>query len=134
MWDLATAGKYDEAVMVYRWYTPLLHLDTHQKLVQYIKLANQIAGEGKEWVRPPRLPADLVLSSASIGARKPQRAFFDHRLGCLAHDDAAEQLRGESVEVKPAAAVGAVARAAARRAAPLPVSALAPRRAPHAPG
>jgi 4-hydroxy-tetrahydrodipicolinate synthase len=26
------------------------------KLVQYIKLANQIAGEGKEWVRPPRLP------------------------------------------------------------------------------
>ena len=24
---------------MYRWYTPLLHLDTHVKLVQYIKLA-----------------------------------------------------------------------------------------------
>ena len=37
MWDLATAGRYDEALRVYRWYTPLLHLDTHPKLVQYIK-------------------------------------------------------------------------------------------------
>src|SRR5262245_34222421 len=39
LWDLATQGRYDEAVKVYRWYTPLLHLDTHPKLVQYIKLA-----------------------------------------------------------------------------------------------
>ncbi len=39
LWDLATAGKCDEALAVYRWYTPLLHLDTHVKLVQYIKLA-----------------------------------------------------------------------------------------------
>ena len=29
---------------VYRWYTPLLHLDTHVKLVQYIKLAQQECG------------------------------------------------------------------------------------------
>src|SRR5829696_1999062 len=29
LWDLATAGKYEEAVKVYRWYMPLLHLDTH---------------------------------------------------------------------------------------------------------
>ena len=39
LWDLATAGRWDEAREVYRWYTPLLHLDTHVKLVQYIKLA-----------------------------------------------------------------------------------------------
>ena len=32
-------GRWDEALEVYRWYTPLLHLDTHVKLVQYIKLA-----------------------------------------------------------------------------------------------
>src|SRR4029079_10201280 len=56
LWDLATAGKYDEAVKVYRWYTPLLHLDTHVKLVQYIKLAVQETGLGSERVRPPRLP------------------------------------------------------------------------------
>src|SRR5439155_2274328 len=39
LWDLATAGRYDEALKVYRWYTPVLHLDTKVKLVQYIKLA-----------------------------------------------------------------------------------------------
>jgi len=56
VWDLATAGRYREAVDVYRWYTPLLHLDTHPKLVQYIKLAMQEVGLGSEWVRAPRLP------------------------------------------------------------------------------
>jgi 4-hydroxy-tetrahydrodipicolinate synthase len=56
LWDLATAGKYQEAVRVYRWYTPLLHLDTHPKLVQYIKLAMAETGLGSELVRPPRLP------------------------------------------------------------------------------
>lgn len=55
LWDLATAGKYEEAVKVYRWYTPLLHLDTHPKLVQYIKLANTECGLGSETTRPPRL-------------------------------------------------------------------------------
>jgi 4-hydroxy-tetrahydrodipicolinate synthase len=56
LWDLATAGKWEEALKVYRWYTPLLHLDTHPKLVQYIKLAEQECGLGSETVRAPRLP------------------------------------------------------------------------------
>jgi 4-hydroxy-tetrahydrodipicolinate synthase len=56
LWDLATAGRWDEAREVYRWYTPLLHLDTHVKLVQYIKLAAQECGLGSETVRAPRLP------------------------------------------------------------------------------
>jgi 1-pyrroline-4-hydroxy-2-carboxylate deaminase len=56
LWDLATAGRYEEALKVYRWYTPLLHLDTHPKLVQYIKLAMAEAGMGSETVRAPRLP------------------------------------------------------------------------------
>jgi 4-hydroxy-tetrahydrodipicolinate synthase len=56
LWDLATQGKYEEAVRVYRWYTPLLHLDTHPKLVQYIKLAMAQTGLGSEMVRAPRLP------------------------------------------------------------------------------
>jgi 4-hydroxy-tetrahydrodipicolinate synthase len=34
----------------------LLHLDTHPKFVQYIKLAIQECGLGAEWVRAPRLP------------------------------------------------------------------------------
>ena len=56
LWDLAKAGHYEEAVKVYRWYTPLLHLDTHVKLVQYIKLAMAETGMGSETVRAPRLP------------------------------------------------------------------------------
>lgn len=55
LWDLAMAGKYAEALKIYRWYTPLLHLDTHPKLVQYIKLANAECGLGSETVRAPRL-------------------------------------------------------------------------------
>lgn len=56
LWDLATSGKFEEAVKVYRWYTPVLHLDTHVKLVQYIKLAVNECGFGSELTRPPRLP------------------------------------------------------------------------------
>lgn len=56
LWDLATSGRYEEALKVYRWYTPLLHLDTHPKLVQYIKLAMAETGLGTEMVRAPRLP------------------------------------------------------------------------------
>jgi dihydrodipicolinate synthase/N-acetylneuraminate lyase len=56
LWDLAAAGRWEEAREVYRWYTPVLHLDTHVKLVQYIKLAEQECGLGSEMVRAPRLP------------------------------------------------------------------------------
>ena len=58
LWQLATAGQYEEAVKVYRWYSPLLHLDTHVKLVQYIKLAVSECGYGSETVRAPRLPLE----------------------------------------------------------------------------
>ena len=54
-WELTRRGEWTKAVEVYRWFTPLLHLDTHPKFVQYIKLAVQEAGLGKEWVRAPRL-------------------------------------------------------------------------------
>jgi 4-hydroxy-tetrahydrodipicolinate synthase len=56
LWDLAKTGRFEEALKVYRWYTPLLHLDTHVKLVQYIKLAMAETGLGSETVRAPRLP------------------------------------------------------------------------------
>jgi dihydrodipicolinate synthase/N-acetylneuraminate lyase len=54
-WELTRKGKWDEARAIYRWFTPLLHLDVHTKFVQYIKLAVQETGLGKEWVRAPRL-------------------------------------------------------------------------------
>lgn len=52
---LARQGSVTEAVALYRWFMPSLHLDVAVKLVQYIKYANQIVGEGSEWVRRPRL-------------------------------------------------------------------------------
>ena len=55
LWDLAADGRWTEALAIYRWYTPLLHLDTHPKLVQYIKLAMSEVGFGAETVRAPRL-------------------------------------------------------------------------------
>ena len=56
LWDLATAGKWEQARELYRWHTPLLHLDTKIKLVQYIKLAMAETGLGSEMVRAPKLP------------------------------------------------------------------------------
>lgn len=55
LWDYAIAGRYEDALRIYRWYTPLLHLDTHVKLVQYIKLAMSETGMGSEKTRAPRL-------------------------------------------------------------------------------
>jgi 4-hydroxy-tetrahydrodipicolinate synthase len=56
LWDLATSGHWEQARELYRWYTPLLHLDTKIKLVQYIKLAMAEVGLGSEMVRAPKLP------------------------------------------------------------------------------
>jgi len=50
--------RLQEAVNIYRWFMPLLELDIHPKLVQYIKLAETKAGIGSEFVRPPRLPLE----------------------------------------------------------------------------
>jgi 1-pyrroline-4-hydroxy-2-carboxylate deaminase len=56
LWDLTRAGRWDEARALYRWFSPLLKLDTFPKFVQYIKLMVQEAGLGAEWVREPRKP------------------------------------------------------------------------------
>ena len=55
LWNLCQSGRFAEARALYRWFTPVLHLDTHSKLVQYIKLGQQVVGLGSEKVRAPRL-------------------------------------------------------------------------------
>jgi len=55
LWELAQAGRWAEARELYRWYTPLLHLDTKVKLVQYIKLCMAEVDLGNETTRAPRL-------------------------------------------------------------------------------
>lgn len=55
IYNLVKADKIEEATKIYRWFMPLLELDIHPKLVQYIKLAAAQTGIGNEYVRAPRL-------------------------------------------------------------------------------
>jgi 4-hydroxy-tetrahydrodipicolinate synthase len=55
IYKLVKAGGIEEATKIYRWFMPLLELDIHPKLVQYIKLAAAQTGLGSEYVRAPRL-------------------------------------------------------------------------------
>ena len=55
IYRLVKAGRIEEATKIYRWFMPLLELDIHPKLVQYIKLAEKQTGIGSEAVRAPRL-------------------------------------------------------------------------------
>jgi dihydrodipicolinate synthase/N-acetylneuraminate lyase len=54
MFKLARAGRYAEALAIYRWFMPLLHLDTVPTLVQCIKLCSALVERGTEYVRAPR--------------------------------------------------------------------------------
>ncbi|GAB4498887.1 MAG: dihydrodipicolinate synthase family protein [Saprospiraceae bacterium] len=58
IYDLVKAEWLEQALPIYRWFLPLLELDIHPKLVQYIKLAEQMTGIGTEYVRAPRLPLE----------------------------------------------------------------------------
>jgi 4-hydroxy-tetrahydrodipicolinate synthase len=55
IYRLTKSGRIDEAKKIYRWFMPLLELDIHPKLVQYIKLCGAQVGLGAEYVRAPRL-------------------------------------------------------------------------------
>ncbi len=56
IYQLAKQGRYVEALEIWRWFLPLLRLDTVPKLVQCIKLCEQLAGRGSELTRAPRMP------------------------------------------------------------------------------
>ncbi len=58
VYRLVKSGMIDEALKIYRWFLPLLELDIHPKLVQYIKLAATHTGIGSTHVRAPRLPLE----------------------------------------------------------------------------
>jgi 4-hydroxy-tetrahydrodipicolinate synthase len=80
LWSLAKAGRWEEARVLYRWFAPVLHLDCHVKLVQYIKLAQAMCGLGTETVRAPRMVIEgeerervTAIIQAAIDAR-PARA------------------------------------------------------------
>lgn len=56
IYELIQQNRREEALSIYRWFFPILELDTTPKLVQNIKLAEAAVGLGNENVREPRLP------------------------------------------------------------------------------
>ena len=54
LFALAKQGRRDEAFELYRWFLPLLRMDTVPEFVQLIKLVQMEVGMGSETVRPPR--------------------------------------------------------------------------------
>jgi 4-hydroxy-tetrahydrodipicolinate synthase len=73
LFELARDGHHDEAFALYRWFLPLLRLDTVPKFVQLIKLTQERFGLGNERVRAPR----LVLAGTE---REQALAVIDHAL------------------------------------------------------
>lgn len=84
LFNLCAEDRYAEARALYRILTPSFHLDTHVKLVQYIKLAESLVYGAPEWTRAPRLPLvgaerDFVVSTikhaiSALAARKKKAA------------------------------------------------------------
>jgi 4-hydroxy-tetrahydrodipicolinate synthase len=64
LFEMARAGKWKELEPLYRWFLPLLRLDTVPKFVQLIKLVQQHAGMGSAAVRAPR----IQLAGAELAA------------------------------------------------------------------
>lgn len=58
LFELASTGRIAEALELYKWFMPLLHLDARHDLVQCIKLCEELAGRGSSRTRPPRLPLE----------------------------------------------------------------------------
>src|SRR5437879_10672440 len=56
LYEAIRTGQLERARSIYRWFMPLLHLDSEPDLVQSIKLAEAVMGRGSERVRSPRLP------------------------------------------------------------------------------
>ncbi len=72
LYEAIRADDLERARRIYRWFMPLLHLDSDPDLVQSIKLAEALMGRGSERVRPPRLP--LAGERRADVARRVERA------------------------------------------------------------
>ncbi|MBP8300520.1 MAG: dihydrodipicolinate synthase family protein [Planctomycetes bacterium] len=70
VFELALAGRMAEATELYRWFLPLLRLDTVPEFVQLIKLVQQEVGQGTERVRLPRTPVTGALREHAMAVIK----------------------------------------------------------------
>ncbi len=76
LFRLARDGRIAEAMALYDWFMPLLHLDARGDLVQAIKYAESLVGRGTARTRPPRLALDAAekaeidaVVKAALGSR-----------------------------------------------------------------
>ncbi len=75
LFDLVQAGSLSDAHALYRWFMPLLHLNSSHDLVQSIKLVQETRGMGSQIVRPPRYPLsgykrDAVIAMTDAALRR----------------------------------------------------------------
>jgi len=76
LFDHARRGEHDRAAALYRWFLPLLRMDTVPKFVQLIKLAQAHVRMGSARVRAPRLEldgAELAEAEATLRAALAHR-------------------------------------------------------------
>lgn len=82
LYELMQAGRYQEALKLYQWFMPLLHLDVSNKLVQNLKLVSSMVDVGSEYVRRPRQPLEgrererVVMIVQQALATRPNLASF----------------------------------------------------------
>ena len=85
IYRLMLAGRYADALDIYRWFRPLLDLDVSTYLVQNIKLAEALAQGSNDRVRPPRLPlagerrADVERVVRDALAKRPKLDAVPHQ-------------------------------------------------------
>lgn len=83
----AQAGRRSEAFELYRWFLPLLRMDTSPKFVQLIKLVQAEMGHGSARVRPPRLElvgeerSQAIETLRTVLSLKPSLAPSSKRVG-----------------------------------------------------
>ena len=76
LFELASAGKADEAFELYRWFLPLLRMDTVPKFIQLIKQVQEELGVGSARVRAPRLEVvgeELAVTRAAVAHAQATR-------------------------------------------------------------
>jgi 1-pyrroline-4-hydroxy-2-carboxylate deaminase len=76
LFDFATTGKKQLTFDLYRWFLPLLRMDTVPKFVQLIKQVQEDMGVGSARVRPPRLQ---IVGEELAATRAALKYAIDHR-------------------------------------------------------
>jgi 4-hydroxy-tetrahydrodipicolinate synthase len=70
LFNLCIAGEWEEAKRLYKWFLPLLRMDTVPEFIHLIKLVQQETGMGSELVRPPRQTLEGPIRQQALATLK----------------------------------------------------------------